>query len=323
MTLSNRVWRGRAAWLLRLFLAAAILALVIRAAPLAEVSRRAREAAPAPLVLALVLAGVGSLILALRLRLLARALGLSPTLLAAAGVNLSALFYGLFLPGGNITGGAIRFYRLAGPERRVAAAAGAIAWDRLSATLALCLVGLAFWLVAPASKPAWPAAAFTLGAAAILGLMVTGMLVRRGDPDAPAPAPAVTGKFGRIVRRMGSAVREVARLPPADHAKALGLSIAAQILGTALYAALAVAVGIRIPFATIGWIRAVVMLALLLPVTISGLGVREGMLMVLLTTQGVDEVPAVALGILVFATTVVAPGLVGGVSEGIRLMRVR
>jgi hypothetical protein len=47
------------------------------------------------------------------------------------------------------------------------------------------------------------------------------------------------------------------------------------------------------------------------------------MLMVLLTTQGVDEVTAVALGVLVFATTVVAPGLVGGVSEGIRLMNSR
>lgn len=63
------------------------------------------------------------------------------------------------------------------------------------------------------------------------------------------------------------------------------------------------------------------MLVLLLPITISGLGVREGALLVLLGSEGVGEVPAVALGILVFATTVLIPGLLGGAREGLRLMR--
>jgi hypothetical protein len=285
------------------------------------VARRTREASPAPLLLALGLAGAGSLIVAIRLRRLARALGLSPTLGAAAGVNLSALFYGLFLPGGNVTGGAIRFYRLAGSERRMAAAAGAIIWDRLFATLALCLVGLLCWLVAPLSKPAWPALAFALGAAATLGVMAIAMLAGRGDPAAPAPPWAASSKLGRIGRRIGSAFREVARPRPNDHAAALALSIVAQILGTALYAALAAAVGVGISPVTIGWIRAVVLLLLLLPVTISGLGVREGALMVLLAAEGVGGVPALALGVLVFATTVLVPGLVGGVNEGIRVLR--
>lgn len=321
MTLSNRVWRHRAGWLLRVALAVVILGLVIRAVPLSEVARRTREAAPEPLLLALALAGAASLLLALRLWWLAHALGLSPTLGTATGVNLSALFYGLFLPGGNVTGGAIRFYRLAGAERRVTAAAGAIAWDRLSATLALCLVGFTCWLLASHPKPSWPALAFTLGTAAISAVMVVSRFA--GPRESPvSPSTGVeTNKLRRMARTIRGALREVAQLRVSDHVAALGLSIAIQILGTAVYAALADAIGLRMSPLTIGWIRAAVMLLLLLPITISGLGVREGALMVLLTAEGVDQAPAVALGILVFGVTVLAPALVGGVSEGIRLIR--
>jgi glycosyltransferase 2 family protein len=302
-------------------LAAAILALVIRAVPLGEVARRTREAAPGPLLLALVLAGAASLLLAFRLWLLAQALGLSPTLGTAAGVNLSALFYGLFLPGGNVTGGAIRFYRLAGPGRRVTAAAGAIAWDRLSATLALCLVGLTCWLFAPHPKPSWPALVFALGIAATLGIMALGVSATGGESSVSPSTGGDTNRLRQMARAIRSGLREVARLKISDHAAALGLSIAVQILGTAIYAALAGALGVRISPLTIGWIRAAVMLVLLLPITISGLGVREGTLMVLLTAEGVGQAPAFALGMLVFGATVLAPALVGGVSEGIRFIR--
>jgi uncharacterized membrane protein YbhN (UPF0104 family) len=321
MALPNGAWRRRAAWLLRLTLAVAILALVIRAVPMDEVVRSTREAAPGPLLLALALAGVASLLLALRLWLLAHAMGLSPTLGTAAGVNLSALFYGLFLPGGNVTAGAIRFYRLAGSERRLTVAAGAIAWDRLSATLALCLVGFMCWLVAPQPRPSWPALAFALGAAATLVVMAVSLLATHGESPVSPSIEVGTNKLSRMARAIRSALREVVRLRPRDHAAALGLSIAIQILGTAVYAALAGALGLRISPLTIGWIRAAVMLLLLLPITISGLGVREGTLMVLLTAEGVSQAPAVAFGLLVFAATVLAPALAGGVSEAIRLTR--
>jgi glycosyltransferase 2 family protein len=294
---------------------------VIRAVPLGEVARRTREAAPGPLLLALALAGAASFLLALRLWLLAHALGLFPTLGTAAGVNLSALFYGLFLPGGNVTGGAIRFYRLAGPGRRVTAAAGAIAWDRLSATLALCLVGLTCWLLAPRPKPPWPAPVFALGIAATLGIMALGVRASGVESIASPSSGGDTNRLRRIGNFIRSGLREVARLKISDHAAALGLSIAIQILGTAIYAALAAALGMRISPLTLGWIRAAVMLLLLLPITISGLGVREGTLMVLLTSEGVGQAPALALGILVFGATVLAPALVGGVSEGIRFIR--
>jgi glycosyltransferase 2 family protein len=319
-TPAARVWQRRGGWLLRLLIAAAILALVIRAVPVADVTRRVREASPRPLLLALALSAIGSLIVAARLRLLAGALGLSPTLATATDVNLSAQFYGLFLPGGNVTGGVIRFYRLAGSQRRVAAAAGAIAWDRLSATLALCLVGLSCWVLVPASKPVWPGLAFALGAIAIVGIMAAGVLVGRGTPGMAGPPPG-SGRLRLVVYRIGRGIRELARPGVRDHAVALVLSIVSQVLGIMLYIALAASLGVSIPIITMGWIRSVVLLLLLLPITISGLGLREGALMVLLTAEGVGQVPAVAFGVLVFAATVLAPALVGGVSEGFRLLR--
>jgi glycosyltransferase 2 family protein len=298
----------------------AILALVSRAVPIADVTLRVREASPGPLLLALALSGVGSLIVAARLRLLAATLGLAPTLAAAADVNLSAQFYGLFLPGGNVTGGAIRFYRLAGSQRRAAAAAGAIVWDRLSATLALCLVGLGCWVLVPASKPVWPGLAFGVGGIAIVGMMAAGMLVGRGTPAVSGPQPG-SGRLRLAAYRIWTGIRELARPRAKDQAMALVLSIVSQVLGILLYVALAASLGLSIPIITMGWIRSVVLLLLLLPVTISGLGLREGALMVLLTAEGVGQIPAVAFGVLVFAVTVLAPALVGGVSEGFRLTR--
>jgi hypothetical protein len=193
-----------------------------------------------------------------------------------------------------------------------------IVWDRLSATISLCLVGLGCWLLAPGPKPTWAAVAFSLGTAAILAVMALSHLATRTIVSAvPSNTPATT-RVQRVLKSLRSALREAARLTASDHAASLALSVATQILGTGVYLALAAAIGVRVPAFDIGWIRAAVMLVLLLPITISGLGVREGALMVLLAGQGVGQAPAVALGVLVFGATVLAPALIGGLSEGVR-----
>jgi uncharacterized membrane protein YbhN (UPF0104 family) len=65
-----------------------------------------------------------------------------------------------------------------------------------------------------------------------------------------------------------------------------------------------------------GWVRSVVVVLTLLPISIGGVGVREGVLVVTLATFGVPAHEALAFSILVFATTILAPGLAGGVVEG-------
>lgn len=72
-----------------------------------------------------------------RLRLIADGQGICVSLFRALDINLSAMFYGLFVPGGNLSKGAIRAYKLYRRSGRLMAAAAATIFDRLVATVAL------------------------------------------------------------------------------------------------------------------------------------------------------------------------------------------
>ncbi|MGH7799264.1 MAG: hypothetical protein ACREOW_01370 [Thermodesulfobacteriota bacterium] len=46
-----------------------------------------------------------------------------------------------------MTGGAIRFYKLSINDRKIAEALASLASDPITVTIALCLVGIVFWLI--------------------------------------------------------------------------------------------------------------------------------------------------------------------------------
>lgn len=77
--------------------------------------------------------------------------------------------------------------------------------------------------------------------------------------------------------------------------------------GLALHLPLSIAVA--------GWARTVVALAGMLPVSVGGLGVREGSLIAVLHPYGIPAPTAAALGLLLFARELAA-ALAGGVIEG-------
>jgi hypothetical protein len=77
---------------------------------------------------------------------------------------------------------------------------------------------------------------------------------------------------------------------------------------------LAVALNINIDFITIGWIRSVIIIFTTLPISFSGIGVREGGFMILLAPYGVPNEKSLALAFLVFAT-VLFLAVIGGLYE--------
>jgi uncharacterized membrane protein YbhN (UPF0104 family) len=95
-------------------------------------------------------------------------------------------------------------------------------------------------------------------------------------------------------------------------ALAVGLGIVFQVLGAISTLVLARAMGIGLPLADWCWITAVIALALLLPVTVGGLGLREGLYMGLLAAWGVAGETALALSLTGFALQALAglPGCV-------------
>jgi hypothetical protein len=78
---------------------------------------------------------------AVRLAFLARSQGLLLKTAEALEISLAAVFYGLFLPGGNATGWAVRLLRMSGSASNVGIALVVLAGNRALVTATLAGIG--------------------------------------------------------------------------------------------------------------------------------------------------------------------------------------
>jgi uncharacterized membrane protein YbhN (UPF0104 family) len=300
--LSHR-WRAA----LRLLVAIAVLGALFRWIPLREVLGVLRSAEPWGVALAFAWVLALQVAVAFRLRVLAAFQGLRLSTLAVLEINLATRFYGFFLPGGSFTGIAIRVFRLSREPRDWAAAGVAMLADRTLATASLCAMGALFCAVARPPDPAlWLIPMLAVGGG--LGLLCIPLFSGLGaSATRLLPLPASwRGALGR------------SRLAPADLARVVAASLLAHLFGTAVHLCLARALDLEIGFATIGWVRAAMLLATLLPVSIAGLGLREGAAVLLLARHGIGDAAALAFALLVFAVSELAVSALGGLFEAVR-----
>ena len=309
--MKRRLWFG-----LRLAFALAALALLFSRVPFAEVAGALRSARVLPLAIALLGAATVQLTMAERLARFMQAHEPKPRVWSVYAINLAARFYGLFLPAGSVTGFALRTYRLGSPRKIYLRAASAVMLDRIAATAALCLSGIGFWLAErPAESAAVPAvflAVLSLLTVAFAGLSgrirIPGRLRRRLD--------GVSARWSDGDTVEGALRDSIAHLPSVLVAVG-ALSIAAHLFGVVVYYSLGASLGLdqTLSFVTVGWLRSAVILATMIPISVSGIALREGAMLLLLTSYGVPPESALAFSLLVFAVTAVVPGSVGGLLE--------
>lgn len=314
---SGSRFRDRLLPVLRVVLAMAILiALVSWTGPAEVVARLAGFPLPQAAG-CLLLALVGQTLGALRLGLLARSQQLPMTTGEALGINLAAVFYGLILPGGNATGWAVRLLRISAGPGGVAAAILVLATDRALATAAGAGIGsLTDGLL---GGPASIGVSLTfLGVTAAAGVLAWALLTSRLD-ELLARARRLPG-VGGLVPPSGRRGRLPRRTAPQIVLAGLGLSLVLHVLGVAIWAWLASSLGIGVGVLTIAWVRSAGLIAGLLPITVGGLGLREGTVVYLLMTFGVGGADALSLSLVAFAVTVLAIGAIGGLCEAVRLL---
>jgi len=117
-----------------------------------------------------------------------------------------------------------------------------------------------------------------------------------------------------------TAINHFHRLSPGLFAYMMLVSLFIHLLGAVIYYLLAISLGIDISFLTMGWIRSLVTLILMVPISISGLGVREGLLLFFLEPYRTSGGDTLALSFLVFTVTVLLVGALGGFLEGRKLL---
>ena len=201
-------------------------------------------------------------------------------------------FFGIFLP--TVIGGdAVRALALSRSGTAPSDAVSSVLLDRLLGLLALVaylLVGLAF------------------AGAAIGGLRDA--VAWSGDTRFVIAAVAVGGAVGALLllhlrcgaplRRAAEAFVSMSRRAPRTWARWMVLSLAVQAIYLAVWLVLARGMDLRVPPSYFFFAVPVVSFAAMLPVTVSGLGVREGTWILLLAPFGIVPADAVAFSLLYF-----------------------
>jgi hypothetical protein len=213
-------------------------------------------------------------------------------------------FFGLFLPT-SVGGDAVRAMAAARSSERTGRAMASVLIDRgfgVLASLAYAALGL---VLAPGALAifddgviSWrgPGLAVTLLALLTAGIAVL-VLSRSGR---------VLALWHQGVATMGDLARSPRRL-----GRVLALAVISQGLIVLLWYVLGRGVHFSLPTSTFLWAVPVVSLAALLPVTFAGLGVREGVWLVLLTNSGLPPADVVAFSLLYFACSLLV-GIAGG-----------
>jgi len=300
---------------LKLAVSAGLIYVILRGVALEAVWRALGRADPWLLALAFAMFFLGYGITAWRWRILLAAQGVQAPLGYLVRSFMVAIFFNNFLPS-TIGGDAVRVYdswRAGGGKARAVAV---VFTDRLFGMSALLLLAaLALWW----APPAVAGLAGLRGFLALALLGVGGLLVAffRGlglpwlERWRRHPGPA-----GRVLDRLAEAVaafrgrRDVV-------AKALGLSLLLQANVILHYLLIGWALHLPVPWPAYFLIVPIAILTMMLPVSINGIGVREGVFVFLLGLYGVARPEALALAWIAFGF-VLAQGVLGGVVYALR-----
>jgi uncharacterized membrane protein YbhN (UPF0104 family) len=244
-------------------------------------------------------------------------------LLAAPGVrtsytellrlNFIGLFYNLLLPG-QVGGEVVKSVKLRQMGVTMGAAALSVLLDRLTGLLGMLLLGSVSGLLFVRMGPGEVTVLFWMVGLA-LALATATVLLVAGRRLAPILASV------RILRLLTNwliaRLPSVLRLPPGPDrplsALALPLLLAVAFQITVVFTNLLIcwSLGIPLAFVQLLWIVAVVSVLQALPISVAGIGVREGAYVYLLQAQGINTSHALALSLIVFAIQVLLAAIGG------------
>ena len=251
------------------------------------------------LALAMVFTLAGIVLSTLRWRAVLSALGQDAKLGDLLSYNLAGLFVSNVLPT-TIGGDVLRVSRLSKDNGESTTSFASVVLERLTGWLVLPVITLVGFLLNPGLRHLGSATevalALATGTLVALVLLLVGVASRRFGAR-------VAGSDGW--RRFAAAVHlgvERLRRHPAAAVNVLLTGFAYQLVlvGAALMAAKAVGMSVAVgPTALLAFFPAV-LIAQVLPIAISGLGVREGAFVLFLTPLGVPTEQAIALGLLLY-----------------------
>ncbi|WP_299819349.1 lysylphosphatidylglycerol synthase transmembrane domain-containing protein [uncultured Jannaschia sp.] len=297
---------------IRIAASVALIALILWQAELGAVLDAMAGVDPRWIALALGLQLVGPAITALRWRGLLAARGVTPGWPYLWGSMLVSGFFRQFMP--TIIGGdVIRGYDAWRAGATTGLAVMSLVLDRLFGLLALATLTFGGVLLSAEISARLPgigfyvAAVFVVLVALIAQILLPSRLSLRLGAAGLARLPAmVRGRVAKIAEALVT-YRDARGVL----AQALALSFVLQLTVITFYWSIGRALGLPVDYASFFVIAPVAIFVMMLPISINGIGVREGVFVFLLGQWGVAPAEAVALAWIEYGIFLVF-GLLGG-----------
>ena len=314
----NQALKGIGIWAAKIALTTLLLGYVLRTVPLPSITQALRSANVFYVLLALAALLMSRILMGCRMKRITDHQAMSLTIPQLIAISLTSTFYGTLLPG-SLGGGLVRWHRLSRKDRKPSAALAAIAFDRLMDTLAAAAVGFACWLLSASGRLRLPVGAVLL--ASILGCAALYLAVFHAKGSAFASRAVRAGAklpvppfLQKKLSSLFESTRNYHTLPAGALLSSFGLSLVIHLVGTLSFSLAAQAMTIHLSFVDFAWIRAFAILAAMLPVTVAGLGVREGAALALMGPYGISAASIVAFSVVRLMNSLVIAG-VGGMVE--------
>ena len=319
MMAADKYTGGRGAGLLKWVLSLLLLTLVLAYVPLDDVARELAKANPLWVACAMGLYFGMRFTSAFRMRIITRHQDMSLSTLDIFKIGLVTTFFGLFLPG-YIAGGAIRWHMLSRKDKKGVEAIASVAFDRVNDTIVLMLLGCVS-LVASTPPLVSPLVPWVL-AGTLIGLLVLyAVLLNPWTTRLFVKVAGVLGLyqrpwFNRLFTRLTDSMARFHQLPGSVRVQLWVLSFFYHVQGTLAFVLFSGAIDLGLSFADCAWLRALLHLLLILPLSVSGIGVREGMLLMLLVPFGITSAQAVAYSFLLMASLLLMAAIGGLLAPG-------
>lgn len=254
---------------------------------------------------------IGKILTSYRWQILLAAQGIRIPLRSLVASVFVGQFFNSFLPT-TVGGDAIRAYDTASQSKESAKSVMSVFADRLIGVFALALLavfalGIGYLIGEDVSFYTWP----VLGVFAICSL---GMFMVYNDRLIVAGENLLASlKMSRLAEKLDKAYRSLHLLRgrPRVIALALIISILLQINVILYFYFIGVALDLEVSWLYFTMIVPVALVVLLVPFSINGIGIREGIFVFLLTDLGVPAEKSMALSLISFAL-MLTQGIIGG-----------
>jgi len=296
--------------ILRLVVSGSLIAYLLTSVNLSELGDALQSASLWYLLIALLLAFLQLVITAYRWQIMLAPKEMRAPLLSLTAIYFVGRFFSMFLPtviGGDI----VRGYELSRLSHRVVDSATTVVMERILGFIAvflICWISLIFGyqylegtnipaIIGGLSFGFVLLLAITFNARLMIKIISLSRFIKQWN---------VEGRLRQAYRSLHAFTVSRGVL-----AKGLLLSLVHQLVGIAVVFFISQALGLDVPFVFFLIAIPMIWIIMMIPVSIAGLGVREGAFVLFFTQYGVSDENALLLSLLLFALTLIT-ALIGG-----------